>query len=111
MTAFLVPFPATVKIRRPADVDGFGDPTGPAVEHEIPGCATWPSSAGTENMDFADTVMAPVTLLAPAGSDIRATDEVILDGLVWQVDGDPEVFRSPLTGAGLVQVHLRKVTG
>lgn len=107
-----IPFGATttVTVVRPAGEDGFGDPTGDPTETALPGCVMWVNE-GTEDTDHADTVVAPATLVAPGGSDIRATDRIVTDDGTWEVVGEPTDRRSPFTAATLVEAHLRKVTG
>lgn len=107
-----IPFGSTVTVTvvRPAAENRFGDPVGDPVETALPGCVVWVNE-GTEDTDHADTVVAPATLVAPAGADIRATDRVVTDDGTWEVVGEPTPRRSPFTSAALVEAHLRKVTG
>jgi hypothetical protein len=59
------------------------------------------------------TVTTGLTLYAPVGSHITARHRVRLaDGTVWQVQGDPGHWHSPLTGwsPGVV-VELDRVVG
>jgi hypothetical protein len=108
-----IPFGSTVTVTvvRPAAEDGFGDPTGGPTQIDLAGCVMWVNE-GTEDTDHADTVIAPATLVTPAGADLRATDRVITaDEGTWEVVGEPTIRRSPFTSAALVEAHLRKVTG
>ncbi|MFI1485785.1 hypothetical protein [Streptomyces sp. NPDC020747] len=92
------------------------DVPGPPVEIPIPGCAIAPrdgTGAGTnEIVDARDTVITGLTLYAPYGTDIRATDRVRVGGDEYEVDGHSGSFRSPFTGStGPVVVALELVTG
>lgn len=109
----------TVTILRPGppteDVYG-NDVPGTPTEICVPGCAVSPrdsTGAGTNEItDARDTVIVGLTLYAPAGTDIRATDQVRVNGELYEVDGQPGRFRSPFTSsAGPVVVALELVTG
>lgn len=110
------PFGQTITVYRPGETSWNGDPL-PGTSHTIPGCAIWPTST-TEVTQQRDTVTTGVTVLAPNGADIVATDRVFLPGedpsgtARWQVDGAPFAWRSPLTGwAPGTEVRLKEVTG
>lgn len=109
----------TVTILRPgpATQDAYGnDVPGSATEIPVPGCAVAPrdstGSASNEIIDARDTVLSGLTLWAPYGTDIRATDRVRVGAAVYEVQGQPGSFRSPFTGStGPVVVSLELVTG
>lgn len=109
----------TVTIVRPGPPtrDEYGnDVPGPAVETVVPGCGISPrdsTGAGSnEIVQGRDTVVAGLLLYAPSGTDIRATDRVRVAGVLYEVDGQPGVFRSPFTGSlGPVVAALSLVTG
>lgn len=109
----------TVTILRPGPPtrDEYGnDVPGTPSEISVPGCAVAPrdgSGAGSnEDTDARDTVITGLTLYAPYGTGIRATDQIRVGGDVYEVDGQPGSFRSPFTGStGPVVVALRLVTG
>lgn len=109
----------TVTIVRPGPPthDAYGnDVPGAPVEIDVPGCGISPRSAnaagGTEIVQGRDTVITGLTLYAPAGTDLRATDRVRIAGVLYEVEGQPGSFRSPFTGgAGPVMAALELVTG
>lgn len=109
MTA--LPYGITITVVRPGKRDKYGDET-PGTEHAIDGCAVYPRTSG-ESTDQRDTVVIGLTLLAPYGVDLKATDKVRLpDGTTYQVDGEPGPWSSPLTGwQPGVQAALERVTG
>lgn len=75
------------------------------------GCGLAPRGS-SEVVQGRDTVITGVTLYAPAGTDLRATDQVRVGGVLYDVDGLPGVFASPFTGSsGPVVAELRVVTG
>lgn len=109
----------TVTIIRPgpATQDSYGnDAPGPPTETPIPGCGVAPrdstGSAANEITDARDTVISGLTLYAPYGTDVRATDKIRVGGVLYEVVGLPGSFRSPFTGStGPVVVALELVTG
>ena len=109
----------TVVIVRPGapTQDSYGnDVPGAPTEIPVPGCGIAPrdstGSASNEITDARDTVISGLTLYAPYGTDIRATDRVRVGGVLYEVEGLPGGFRSPFTGStGPVVATLELVTG
>lgn len=109
----------TVTILRP------GAPTRDVYQNDVPGtpteiivhgCAVAPrdgtGAGANEIVDARDTVISGLTLYAPYGTDIRATDRVRVGADLYEVEGHPGTFRSPFTGStGPVVVALELVTG
>lgn len=105
----------TITVLRPTDtedryhnvVQDWSDPERTDVE----GCAVAPSSSSEDNAN-RQGVVAGLTVYAPADADIRHTDRVEVRGLVYEVDGTPNDWRSPFSGRrpGL-EVALKRVEG
>jgi hypothetical protein len=95
----------TFTVVRPASTDKYGDPVGDPTEHDIPGCLAAPGNT-TEATTTGDTVLADVTLYAPAGADITASDKGRIGSVPYEVIGRPRVWLD----RG-VEVPLRQVTG
>ena len=97
------PYGEAVTVVRPGppteDVYGNDVPGTPA-EIPVPGCGVAPrdgtGAATNEITDARDTVIVGLTLYAPYGTDIRATDQVRVGDTLYEVDGQPGAFRSPL---------------
>ncbi|MER7908305.1 hypothetical protein [Streptomyces sp. NPDC096068] len=70
-------------------------------------------SVGGEQQQARDTVIVGWTVYAPAGSDVRTTDRVLIRGVRCEVTGQPGDWgRSPFTGtSGPVQFAADRVTG
>ena len=104
--------PATVLRPGPSTTDDYGnDVPGPDTETTYTGCAVWPR-VSSEDVQARDQVIYGLYVLFPAGADVLATDRVRVRGQVYQVDGEPGVFHSPLTGTLIgPQVSLTRVTG
>lgn len=90
--------------------DSNGDPL-PVSSHDI-AAVTAPRSSG-EDDDRGRSVIVGLELFAPdPEADIRAADQVLIAGTVWDVVGEPGRWVSPHTGrpAGL-QVALARRDG
>ncbi|MFE0021910.1 hypothetical protein [Amycolatopsis sp. NPDC059021] len=98
-------------VERPAGTNRFGDPL-PATEHPIDGCVLAPGGS-SETTDRADQVTRHMTVYTELDADLLATDRLRLpDGSRWQVNGEPQRYRSPfLADAGLCVINLERVTG
>ena len=109
----------TVTIVRPGTPtqDAYGnDVPGTPIEIAVAGCGIAPrdstGSASDELTDARDTVISGLTLYAPYGTDIRATDRIRVAGELFDVVGLPGSFRSPFTAStGPVVASLKLVTG
>lgn len=87
-----------------------------ATRRVVPGCGIEPASSGVSGAeplrDSRTQVNGSVNVYAPYGTDIAALDRLIIRGTTWDVDGDPAVWRHPMTGwePGIV-VRATKVAG
>lgn len=116
-----IPLPVTVTLHRagtPTE-DEYGNDVATETAVPVPGCAVWPSdpnaAGANEQLQARDTVITGLTVLAPAGTVVAATDRMSVPGYgePFDVVGLPASWGpSPLTGthAG-VQVSLRRVSG
>ncbi len=110
--------PETLTIFRRASTgrDAYGMSTGPEVEVPVRGCHWWPLESA-EAEQGRDTAVTRYRLIAPAGTDIRASDEVRLDDDPlwpsdrWRVDGAPRQHTGLTGSLGGVSVWLEKVQG
>ena len=89
----------TVTVRRaPMIVDHGSRVADPDPEHAathiIERCDFQPA-AGQELTDRRDTLGGGGLLLLPPGSDINGTDEVVIHGESYAVQGRPQVWASP----------------
>lgn len=109
---------ATVVRRTPGGYDEYGDPIeSTVVRVDVDGCAWAPRTAGgASSSEIRDRgrqgVIEGLTLYAPAGTDLQPTDQVEVDGVLFDVEGEPGDWRNPFTGrdAGL-EVALRRADG
>lgn len=93
------PHGQTITVKRPAKRSATGDPTAPASDHVVEGCAiAWGS--GSADTDRRETAVNTVTLYCPDGADIEFGDRILLPGTdtVYALEGQPERWHSPWTG-------------
>lgn len=101
-----------VRIRPPA-IDEYGDPvTGDPGRLTIDGATVAPRSS----TDITDRgrygVIVGLSLFAPYDTDIGHGDQVEVDGVLYDVDGEAGPWKSPFTEweAG-IEVALRRAAG
>jgi hypothetical protein len=101
----------TVTVRR-YRLDKYGDRS-LVLSFQLGQCAFAPRTT-SESDNRSTTVVADAELFAPPWSGVQAQDVVQLpDGSHWEVQGRPEEWQSPFTGAwrpGDV-VPLKRTTG
>jgi hypothetical protein len=105
----------TVTIRRPdATSDRYGN-AGPdwssVTDTAVAGVAVAPRLEGEDRTLGRQGVVVGLTLYLPPGSDIAATDRVVVRGDVYEVDGEPGDWRSPHSTAKGIEVAVRRVAG
>lgn len=75
------------------------------------GAAWYEPRASSENTAARDQVVDGLWLYLPLGSTIRATSAVIVDGIRYEVDGEPGRQPGGLAVEGYVKVALTRVQG
>jgi hypothetical protein len=110
---------ATIVRANPGGTDQFGDPvTGTTVEITVPGAAWAPRtqgvgpSAGEVHDRGRQGVIEGLTVYLPYGTDLHPSDQLRLDGRLYEVEGDPGEWWNPMSGrlAGL-EVAVRRAEG
>lgn len=108
------PLGKTVTILRagPPTRDAHGNKVpGADVPTQVVGCAVWPRSS-SENTNGRDQVIIGLSVVMPYGTDVTATDRIKVGDVIYDIDGEPGVHDSPLTGSRMgVEVALTRVTG
>lgn len=99
----------TIVIHRPGATNRFGESTFLAPR-EVARCIIVPRSS-SEQDDRQVTVIVGVTVFAPPGTDVQATDEITARGDRWRVDGEPGDYRSAGGRRRIVAINLRRVEG
>lgn len=82
-----------------------------AAAGDVPSCVVWPRTS-SEAVQGQDMVIIGLNVLLPAGYSMTATQRARLDGIDYEVDGEPGTFTNPIDGtrAGC-QVALTRVEG
>lgn len=103
---------AVVRVRPPGYTDA-GDPI-EAAPTRVPLCEAF--TAPRTSSDITDRgragVIVGLTLFGKYGTDLKHTDQVEVDGVLYDVDGEPGQWKNPLTGtkAGF-EVALTRAAG
>jgi hypothetical protein len=101
-----------VTIVRPTlGLDVYGDlrPTGVTARFELSGCVIAPRLSGDIVEPARQGVMVGLSLYAQVDADIRPTDQVEVDGALYDIDGDIARWRSPYSAVvDGVEVALRR---
>lgn len=109
------PLPQTITVVRPTWVtDAYGDlqPTGTPTRTDITGCAIAPRSSSDVTEPARQGVLIGLTVYAPIGADIQPTDQIEVDGDLFDIDGDIGKWRSPFsTIVDGIEVALRRAIG
>lgn len=97
----------TITVVRRPKVDRLSDASsGPPPEHDIKGCAVMPRTSHEEEKGWV--IVEGRMVIAPYGADILATDQVRLDGTVWDVDGEPGDYEDRRARGKATIVYLTK---
>lgn len=86
--------------------DRWGNPLpGAATDETVPGCAVW-QTAGNELLSGQDRTVTRMRVVLDPAVAVAVADEVTARGTRYLVDGEPARYRSPFTGAEVLQVDL-----
>lgn len=89
----------------------YGDKT-LGVSHDVDGCAIWPTTGKETITGGEDTVVFGLTILAPTDCDVLSSDRILVRGITYDVNGEPALHRSPLTGKSSgIEIQLTAATG
>jgi len=103
-----------VRLRREAPThDRYGDPSDDEPARlTIEGASVYPRSSADVDERGRSGVIVGLTLIAPYGTDLQHIDQVEVDGVLYDLDGDPGQWKHHHTGweAGL-EVALKRAAG
>lgn len=97
----------------PGGMDRYGDATSGEVDRLlIEGAAVAPRSTDDNNDRGRQGVIVGLSLYTPYGADLIYTDQVEVDGAVYDIEGEPGKWKNPLTSweAG-IEVALKRAAG
>lgn len=101
---------ATVITRTPGAKDRFGIPTSVETSVAVTGCFLQPLET-EENLGNIDTVVSHFKLFAPAGTPLTPTGRVVVDGVSYEVRGDPMPWSDIRGIPHHIECYLRRATG
>lgn len=84
---------------RESGTDEYGDPIeGTPTRLTIRGCIRAPRTTSEIEDRGRQGVIVGETLYAPPRADILATDQIEIDGVLFNIEGQPGVWQNPFTG-------------
>lgn len=83
---------------------------GPVTEQEIKGCSVQPGASG-EVTTMRDTTKIVWTVFAPYTAEIVSTDRIKYGDRIYEIDGEPERWKSPTGALSHVRVFLVRWEG
>lgn len=82
------------------------------AETPVAGCAVAPRYANEGLDPFRPGVIVGLAVYMPAGTDVTARDRLRVRGEVYEVDGEPALWRNPFTGwAPGIEVAVKRLGG
>jgi hypothetical protein len=98
---------------RPTGTDVYGDrEAGDPDRLTIDSAFVAPRHSNEVHDPGREAVVTGLTLFAPVGSDIVHTDQVEVDGVLYDIDGDPGTWEHPWTSwAAGMTAELTQATG
>lgn len=116
MSADTFPTPWTVEVITPAvgtGYDDFGNPIpGEPTTRTEPVYGWAPAGTSETRVSWQQQVQAELEVYAPPTFTVSADDEVIVDGVTYEVAGEVEDYNhGPFSFAPGVRVNLRRVSG
>jgi hypothetical protein len=81
------------------------------TEHSLDYCVVQPSSS-SEVTQWTEQVSTDITVFVPYGTVVTALDALLIDGIKYEIQGDPQSWRSPFSGnTSPMQIRAAVVTG
>lgn len=100
----------TIVTRTVTGHDSLGDDTYSTVSTVVRGA--FAPGGSVELVQGQDQVIIQPTVYLPPGAVVAPTDQVVVRGVTYDVDGSPNDYASPYTGwQPGVEVRLKAVTG
>lgn len=110
MTLPLLGTPITIVTRTRSGVDAFGNDVFTTSTATVAG--VFAPAGSVDNVQGEDVIVTQPRVFLPAGTTVTGIDAVEVDGVTYEVDGDPNVWVNPFTGvAPGIQLALRRVAG
>lgn len=101
----------TILHRKLSGTDEFGNDVYTSTPEQVGPCAVQQGSS-RENIAFNDQVITNLIAFLPYGTTVGYLDAIVVDGVQYEIDGDPDVWVSPFSGhTAPVRVEARIVKG
>lgn len=102
-----------VRLRRTAPTtDRYGDPApGAPARVTLVGATIAPRTSADIDDRGRQGVIEGLTLYAPHGTDLIHTDQVEVDGVTYDIDGDPGQWKHPNGWTAGMEVALKRAVG
>ena len=103
-----------VRRRAPEIANRYGDDErnwAAAATVTIDGCALQPASTGEVTDPTRTAVTTRWNLFAPPGADLLPSDRVDVDGVTYEIDGDPQDWSAPGGRLDHIAAALVRVDG
>lgn len=110
MTTFTGRETITVVHRTNGPPDPLGVPTRVESLRPVSGCSVQPLSTD-EELSNVDRVTTRWRLIAPANTALSVTDAVVSQGLLYEIDGDPQLWTDIRGQPHHLECLLRRATG
>lgn len=102
--------PITLIKRTKGVRDSFGNDTWTTTSTQVTGA--FDPGTSTEQVQGQDVVTMQPRVFLPAAVDVAVIDAIQVGGQIFEVDGAPNHWTSPLTGwSPGIEVRLKRVTG
>ncbi len=79
-----------------------------ATASSVAGCSFQPISSDTRWTDPSQAVTSTHRLFMPPGTDIKASDRVEVDSVMYAIQGEPSAWESPTGAVSHIVVDLRE---
>lgn len=101
----------TIIRRIPAGRDEYGNDKFTDQTEAVPLCVVAPSNS-SETYSFTEQTDDTVMVYFPTGTDLGYLDAVLINNEKYEVQGNPQTFKSPFSGHNSpVQVRVNRITG
>jgi hypothetical protein len=87
----------TIVHRVVTGTDDFGNDVYGTTKEDVGQCSVYPVTS-RENLNFADQLSSGIVVFVPYGTDVSYIDAIIVNGVQYEVTGQPDVWVSPFSG-------------
>lgn len=97
----------TIVVKRKPKVDRLSSSNPAETQHSVEGCAVLPRTSNEQDKGWV--VVEGRMIIAPHGSDVIADDRVVVDGVTWDVDGEPGDYENKRGRAKATIFYLKRL--